>query len=70
MDRDIMARACGATFTFWTLVNLLLIAVYGEVLIVEPNPYILYSEIVAMVILFLLCASSVVRVRGSEGSAK
>ena len=37
----------------WILINLILIAVFGEVLISEPNTLILYSEIILTLTLML-----------------
>jgi len=53
LDKPLIAQLCGVGFTAFILKGLILILVYKEVVIMEPNPFILILEIV-IAILFLI----------------
>ena len=54
IDKQLIAKSCGVGFGAFALKGLILIVVYKEVTIMEPNLFVLYSEIVAVMGLFIL----------------
>lgn len=54
IDKPLIAKLCGVGYAAFALKALVLIARYKEVVIMEPNRFILYFEIIAVTVLFIL----------------
>lgn len=54
IDKSLFAKSCGVGFSAFILKALILIAVYKEVVIMEPNLFILYGEIATVTVFLIL----------------
>ena len=54
IDKSLLAKASGVGFSLFALKSLILIALYENVTIMEPNLPLLYSEIIIVAGLLLL----------------
>lgn len=61
LNKPIIAQMCGVGFTAFVLKGLLLILFYKEVLIMEPNRFILYLEIASIMVLLVLSIQGLIQ---------